>query len=79
MTSDDALDLPAFPKRVVIIGAGYIGMEFASIFNAFGAEVHLVCKMVSKGAGVQVLCSLLTRVWSCSATLRAWALPQLPY
>jgi glutathione reductase (NADPH) len=42
ITSDQALDLPQRPRRVAIIGAGYIGVEFAGIFHGFGAEVHLV-------------------------------------
>lgn len=39
ITSDDALDLPALPARVVIVGGGYIAVEFAGIFRAAGAEV----------------------------------------
>lgn len=46
ITSDDALDLPAMPKRIVIVGGGYIGMEFAAIFNGFGAEVHFISRTV---------------------------------
>lgn len=42
IASDAALDLAALPHRLVIIGAGYIGVEFAGIFNALGVEVHLV-------------------------------------
>ena len=30
------------PKKLVIIGAGYIAVEFASIFHGLGSEVHLV-------------------------------------
>jgi len=41
MTSDDALELPACPRRVAVVGAGYIGLEFAGIFNAFGAQTHV--------------------------------------
>jgi glutathione reductase (NADPH) len=41
ITSDEALELPACPKRIAIVGAGYIGLEFAGIFNAMGAEVHV--------------------------------------
>jgi glutathione reductase (NADPH) len=41
LTSDDALELPACPKRIAIVGAGYIGLEFAGIFNAMGADVHV--------------------------------------
>lgn len=40
--SDDAFFLPRMPKRVVIIGSGYIAVEFAGIFEALGAHVDLV-------------------------------------
>src|SRR5262249_11644552 len=36
------LRLPAVPKSMVIIGAGAVGLEFASIFRSFGAEVTLL-------------------------------------
>ncbi|MCH8237545.1 MAG: glutathione-disulfide reductase [Proteobacteria bacterium] len=39
ITSNEALDLPELPKRIVIVGGGYIAVEFAGIFNGFGAEV----------------------------------------
>ena len=39
ITSNEALDLPTLPKRVVIVGGGYIAVEFAGIFNALGAKV----------------------------------------
>src|ERR1700693_1352471 len=39
ISSNEALDLPALPKRVVIVGGGYIAVEFAGIFNGFGSEV----------------------------------------
>lgn len=42
MDSDRALDLPECPKKIAIIGGGYIGCEFACIFQNFGSEVHLV-------------------------------------
>ena len=40
--SDDMFDLPEFPKRMTIVGGGYIACEFASIFNGLGAEVTLL-------------------------------------
>jgi NAD(P) transhydrogenase len=40
--SDELLHLPAMPKRLVIIGAGVIGSEYASTFATMGVEVHLV-------------------------------------
>ncbi len=42
ITSREAMTLPAVPKRMVIIGAGAIGVEFAYIYNAFGTQVTLV-------------------------------------
>lgn len=41
-TSDTLLSLTDFPRRLVIVGAGVIGMEFASIFRQLGAEVTVV-------------------------------------
>jgi len=40
--SDDAFYLPRMPKRVAVLGSGYIAVEFAGIFAALGAEVDLV-------------------------------------
>ena len=42
VTSTGLLDLDHVPRRLVIIGAGVIGMEFASVFSAFGSEVTVV-------------------------------------
>ncbi len=42
ITSREAMVLPHIPQRMVIIGAGAIGVEFAYIYNAFGANVTLV-------------------------------------
>ena len=39
ITSNEALELAQFPKRVAIVGGGYIAVEFAGIFNSFGSEV----------------------------------------
>lgn len=36
------LDLPTLPKRLAIIGAGYVGCELAAIYQAFGLEVQLI-------------------------------------
>ena len=40
--STGLLNLDTLPKRLCIIGAGVIGMEFASIFHRFGAEVTVI-------------------------------------
>jgi len=39
ITSNEIFDLPAFPKRLVVVGGGYIASEFASIFNGLGSSV----------------------------------------
>ena len=40
--SNEILELQALPKKLVVIGAGVIGCEYAGTFAALGAEVHLV-------------------------------------
>ena len=42
ITDREAIVLKKFPKKMLIVGAGAIGAEFAYYFNAFGVEVHLV-------------------------------------
>jgi len=44
ITSDEALDLPQRPGRVVVVGGGYIAVEFAGIFRAFGSEVTVIIR-----------------------------------
>ena len=44
IVSDDAFHLPALPKHVMMVGAGYIAVEFAGVFAGLGAEVELVCR-----------------------------------
>ena len=39
ITSDDAFFLPELPERIVIVGGGYIAVEFAGIFSGLGAQV----------------------------------------
>ncbi|TQV73555.1 glutathione-disulfide reductase [Exilibacterium tricleocarpae] len=41
ITSNEAFYLEEFPKRVIVVGGGYIAVEFAGIFNGLGAESHL--------------------------------------
>ncbi|MBC5785145.1 glutathione-disulfide reductase [Ramlibacter sp. USB13] len=39
LTSDQMFDLAPFPRRLVVVGGGYIACEFASIFQGLGAQV----------------------------------------
>ena len=41
ITSDEVFDLPELPKRMLIVGGGYIAIEFACIFHALGVDVTL--------------------------------------
>jgi glutathione reductase (NADPH) len=42
IVSDDVFHLPSLPPRMIILGGGYIALEFASVFAGLGTEVHLV-------------------------------------
>ena len=42
MTSEQALSIDHVPARVVVLGGGVIGVEFASVFRSFGSEVTIV-------------------------------------
>ena len=44
ITSNEALDLQELPRRMAIVGGGYIAVEFAGIFNALGVEVNLIIR-----------------------------------
>lgn len=44
LTSNEALDLKERPERVVIVGAGFIALEFACIFRALGSDVTVVVR-----------------------------------
>ncbi|GAB2188978.1 glutathione-disulfide reductase [Sessilibacter sp. MAH2] len=42
ISSNEAFYLEEFPKRVIVVGGGYIAIEFAGIFNGLGAKTDLV-------------------------------------
>ncbi len=42
LSSTGALSIPAVPKKMVIVGAGYIGLEMGSVWSRLGSEVHVV-------------------------------------
>lgn len=42
VTSDQAMTLAELPERVVVLGGGVIGVEFASVFRSFGAQVTII-------------------------------------
>lgn len=60
ITSNEALDLKEIPRRLVIVGGGYIGVEFAGIFNAVGSKVTMLVRgdAVLRGFDADVRASL---------------------
>jgi glutathione reductase (NADPH) len=44
ITSEEAFHLDELPKRMLIVGGGYIAVEFACIFHGLGVDVTLVCR-----------------------------------
>ncbi|HEY5072893.1 MAG TPA: glutathione-disulfide reductase [Caulobacteraceae bacterium] len=42
ITSNEAFHLPALPARILVVGGGYIAVEFAGIFNGLGVETTLI-------------------------------------
>jgi glutathione reductase (NADPH) len=49
ITSNEAFELPTLPRRVLIVGGGYVAVEFAGIFNGLGAQTTLAYR------GAQIL------------------------
>lgn len=41
VTSNEIFDLDVFPKRILIVGGGYVAVEFAGIFNGLGSQTTL--------------------------------------
>ena len=42
LTNRSILELPGIPKTLVVVGAGAVGVEFASIYNSFGTQVTIL-------------------------------------
>ena len=62
ITSNDMFDLEPFPKRLLVVGGGYIASEFASIFQGLGAQVTQLYR------GTQILRGFDTEIASFVAT-----------
>lgn len=57
MTSDQALNFPEVPKSAIVLGGGVIGVEFASIWRSFGADVTIVEALPRLVAAEDAACS----------------------
>jgi dihydrolipoamide dehydrogenase len=72
MDSTGALDLPDVPKRLLVVGGGYIGLELGSVYAALGSEVTVVEMMTGllPGADRDLVAVLARRMESvCKAIL----------
>ena len=77
ITSNEALDLPERPKRIVIVGSGFIAVEFAGIFHGFGSETHLVYRAdkVLRGFDEDIRTALTTELGKQGLDQRPETLP----
>ncbi len=71
LTSTEAMTLPSLPSSMIIIGAGAIGVEFASLYNTFGTRVTIVEMMPSV---LPMEDSELTKILASSFTKRGMEL-----
>lgn len=71
-TSNEAFHLERMPKRVVIVGGGYIAVEFAGIFRGLGAEVTLVVRgdLPLRGFDQDLRAHLATEMGKAGVALR---------
>ena len=78
ITSNEALDLPERPERIIVVGSGYIAVEFASIFNGFGSHVDLVFRadQVLRGFDQDVRLTLTDELAKKGIAVRAGSLPE---
>lgn len=77
ITSNEALDLADRPKRIVIVGSGYIAVEFAGIFHGFGSDTHLVYRAdkVLRGFDEDIRTALTGELEKKGMVLRSQTLP----
>jgi glutathione reductase (NADPH) len=77
ITSNEIFDLPVFPQRLLIVGGGYIAVEFASIFARLGASVTQVLRgeNVLRGFDDDLRSNLAVALRDAGVDLRTGILP----
>ncbi len=77
VSSNEIFDLPKFPQRLLIVGAGYIAVEFASVFARLGAQVHLAYRadLPLRGFDDDLRARLAEALKAAGVAHRAGALP----
>jgi glutathione reductase (NADPH) len=77
LSSNEIFDLPTFPQRLLIIGAGYIAVEFASVFARLGSQIYLAYRadMPLRGFDDDLRKRVAEALTSANVTHHAGALP----
>ncbi|HZY14863.1 MAG TPA: glutathione-disulfide reductase [Beijerinckiaceae bacterium] len=77
ITSNEIFDLPVFPQRLLIVGGGYIAVEFASVFTRLGASVTQVLRgeNVLRGFDDDLRTNLAVALRGADVDLRTGILP----
>ena len=72
IVSDDAFFLPRLPRRCVVVGGGYIAVEFAGIFHGLGVETTLIYRgeLFLRGFDDEVRAFLAKEMVKCGIDLR---------
>ncbi|MFM1989242.1 MAG: glutathione-disulfide reductase [Pseudomonadota bacterium] len=78
ITSNEAFELAELPRRVLVVGGGYIAVEFSGIFRGLGAAVTLACRgdQVLRGFDDDVRSHLATELVRHGIDLRPHAVPE---
>ena len=73
ISSNEALNLRVLPKKIIIVGAGYIAVEFAGIFQSLGVDVTLVLRAdkILRGFDEDVRVCLAAEMRKRGITLKA--------
>ncbi|KAE9533326.1 glutathione-disulfide reductase [Ursidibacter arcticus] len=76
--SDGVFGLSTLPKRVAVVGAGYIAVELAGVFNSFGVETHLFVRQHAplRNFDPLIVETLLEVMAQDGITLHTQAIPQ---
>ena len=76
--SNAVFDLPAFPRRLLVVGGGYVAVEFASLFARLGAEVTLAFRadMPLRGFDDEMRGAVAAALARAGVTLRQGTMPK---
>jgi len=77
VNSNEVFDLPTFPRRLLVVGGGYIAVEFASLFRRLGAEVVEVFRAenVLRGFDEDIRVGLRDEMTRAGVEFRSGVLP----